>query len=115
MMNNNKCVFIACTLIVLIFTAGCQTTKRNGGQIQNYSVDANEAKWIRDGDPIQFEDQLWYPADGVESFLDSEMLLMGRYQEVEFFVDKVDVRPFERLYTKFDNNKFRFYEQRLSE
>ena len=72
---------------------------------------AMEAEWIRNGEPIEFEDELWYPADSIEIFLDSEVSLIGEYQGVQFFIDKVDVRPFERLYTKFGRNKFRFFEK----
>jgi hypothetical protein len=102
-------------LFSLVFVAGCQSTKGNTGNLQNYSFNSIEAEWIRNGHPIEFEDGLWYPADGVEGFLDSEMRLMGEYHGVPFFVDKVDVRPFDRLYTKFDKNKFRFFEKRSEE
>jgi len=102
-------------LMIALTTAGCQSTGANSGRVQSYSISSVEAEWIRNGEPIEFESGLWYPADGVESFLDSEMRLMGTHQGVEFFVDKVDVRPFNRLYTKFGKNKFRFFEKRISE
>ena len=73
-----------------------------------------EAEWILNGEPIQFEEELWYPIDGVESFLDSEMRLMGEYHNIQFFTDKVDIRPYDRLYTKFDKNKFRFFEKKIN-
>ena len=76
---------------------------------------AVEAEWIRNGEPIEFEEELWYPADSVEGFLDSEMMLVGTYRNVQFFIDKVDVRPYDRLYTKFSRNQFRFYEKRKEE
>jgi hypothetical protein len=96
-------------------TAGCQSTGGNSGRIQNYTLDSIEAEWIRNGEPIEFEGELWYPADGVEGFLDFEMRLMGKHKGVEFFIDKVDVRPFSRLYTKFGKNKFRFFEKEINE
>jgi len=103
-------------LCVIFTTVGCQNTSGgNAGRIKHYALSSIEAEWIRNGGPIEFEDELWYPADGVEGFLDSEMRLMGKYQGVEFFIDKVDVRPFGRMYTKFGKNKFRFYEKRISE
>lgn len=114
----NKIGFHTLTVIALFLLAagGCQST--NGGnsrRIKKYALSSIEAQWIRDGKPIEFENELWYPADGVEGFLDSEMRLMGKHQGVEFFIDKVDVRPFSRLYTKFGKNKFRFYEMKASE
>ena len=105
-------------MIVLVsgfFLTGCQTTGGNVGHLQSYPVTAVEAKWIRDGEPIEFEDQLWYPADSVEGFLDSEMALVGTYRDVHFFIDKIDVRPYDRLYTKFGRNQFRFFEKRKDE
>ena len=106
------------TLIVLLlffFAAGCQSTGGNVGHIHSYPMTAIEAEWIRNGEPIEFEGELWYPADNIEVFLDSEISLIGKYQGVQFFIDKVDVRPFDRLYTKFGRNKFRFFEKRKNE
>ncbi|MCK5013560.1 MAG: hypothetical protein KAS66_07055 [Candidatus Omnitrophica bacterium] len=107
------------SLLSLVFglwsVAGCQNAGGNVGQVHSYSIAAIEAKWIRDGEPADFEDELWYPVDNIEIFLDSEMSLSGEYQGVQLFTDKVDVRPFDRLYTKFGRNKFRIFEKRTSE
>lgn len=94
---------------------GCQTTGGNVGHVQSYSTMPIEAEWIRNGEPIIFEEEEWYPADSVEGFLDSEMMLVGVYRDVQFFIDKVDIRPFARLYTKFGRNQFRFFERRIIE
>lgn len=91
---------------------GCQNMQGNAGLIGPLPSRSLEAPWIRDGEPIEFENRLWYPADGTENFLDSEMLFVAEYRGVPVFVDKVDVRPYDRLYTKFDRNKFRFFEKR---
>ena len=100
-------------VFLLLMITGCQSTSGNTGNVHHsYSQGSVEAQWIRNGNPISFEDDLWYPADGVESFKSSEMLLMGDQHGTQFFVDKVDVRPFNRLYTRFDKNKFRFFEKR---
>jgi hypothetical protein len=71
---------------------------------------SSESEWIRNGEPIEFEGKAWHPQDGIESLQDSEVLLMGTYRDVRFFIDKLDVRPYDRLYTKFDTNKFRYFE-----
>ena len=89
----------------------CQRMGVNVGRMQSYAISPMESDWIRHGEPIKVENQLWYPADGVEGFLDSEMYLVGEHRGVQVFVDKVDVRPYDRLYTKFDRNKFRFFEK----
>ncbi|HQP09749.1 MAG TPA: hypothetical protein PKV41_00015 [Candidatus Omnitrophota bacterium] len=110
MRSINAAVFLSIVLFV-----GCQTTGGNVGQLQSYSTPAVEAEWIRSGEPIEFEEELWYPADSIEGFLDSEMMMVGAYRDVKFFVDKVDVRPYNRLYTKFGRNQFRFFERRDEE
>ena len=95
----------------LLFFSGCQTSTGNVGQVQSYVLAQAEADWIRNGEPIKFENELWYPQDGVESLLDLEVSSVGVYQGVQFFVDKTDVRPYNRLYTKFGRNLFRYYEK----
>ena len=112
-MKNNSAILMV--FLLFFFVAGCQSTGGNVGHIQSYPMTAIEAEWICNGEPIEFEDELWYPADDIEGFLDSEMSLVGEYQGVQFFIDKVDVRPYERLYTKFSRNKFRFFKKRKSE
>src|SRR3989338_11651950 len=92
--------------IILIFIVGlssmtaCTVSKKgNEGQVQSFDLPAKEATWIHNGEPIEFEGEKWYPQDGTETFLDSEMILLDTYRGVPFFADKVDVRPFHRLYT----------------
>ena len=102
-------------LAVTFFLTGCQTTGGNVGDLKSYPITSIEAEWIRNGDPIMFEEELWYPVDSVENFLDAEMMLAGTYKDVRFFIDKVDVRPYDRLYTKFGRNQFRFFEKRKKE
>jgi len=104
--------FLVCALFLVIFGTGCKTTQNDFGKKKSFPAGLQEAEWIRNGDPIKFENELWYPVDGVESFLDSEMRFAGEYQGIPFFTDKVDIRPYERLYTKFDRNKFRFFKKR---
>jgi hypothetical protein len=71
-----------------------------------------EAQWIRDGKPMEFEGELWYPKDGIETLLNSEVLLLTTYIGIPLFIDKIDVRPYNRLYTKFAPNKFRYFERK---
>lgn len=91
---------------------GCGNTTGNVGRMQNYAIANVEAAWIRKGEPIEFEKNQWYPADDIESLTDIEMYLLGEYRGVQFFVEKMDVRPYNRLYTKFGRNKFRFFEKK---
>ncbi len=96
------------SLLFIFFIFGCKT-QGNVGSLQSYTI-SEEPLWIRNGEPIEFEQQSWYPADGVESLLDSEVQLLGEYRGTQFFVEKIDVRPYNRLYTKFGRNKFRIFQ-----
>jgi len=90
---------------------GCSMTgTSNGGQMAIYATPSKEAEWIRNGEPIEFDGKQWYPQDGTENLLDSEVYLMGEYRGVEFFIEKIDVKPYDRLYTKFGPNRFRYFE-----
>ena len=71
-----------------------------------------EAEWIQNGQPVEFEGELWFPADAIENLLDSEVYQVGEYKGVQIFVEFADVRPYNRLYTKFAKNKFRFFEKK---
>ena len=72
----------------------------------------SEAEWIRNGEPVEFEGERWYPQDGIENLLDSEVYQVGEYRSVPVFVEMTDVKPYDRLYTKFSKNKFRFFEKK---
>ena len=98
-------------IFFLIMAAGCASRTGNVGQVQVYPTPKIEAEWIRSGQPIDFEDELWFPMDDVETLRDTEVTLVGKFQDVQIFIEKTDVRPFDRLYTKFDVNKYRFYER----
>lgn len=91
---------------------GCLAQSGNVGNVQSYNFPPVEARWIRDGQPIEFEGELWYPADGIETFLDSEVYYLGDYKGTQFFIEKLDVRPYERLYTKYSKNQFRYFVKR---
>ena len=99
---------------LIVSTIGCHSTQGNVGQVQSYAAFTTELEWIRNGEPIVFENEKWYPKDGTETMQDSEVMLLGEYRGVQFFIDKEDVRPYKRLYTKFGRNKFRYFEKQMS-
>ena len=99
------------SIMVFLFLTGCYGGG-NIGQLQIYKTPSMEAEWIRNGEPIEFEKELWYPVDDIDHLLDSEVIPVGDYREVQIFVEKVDVRPYERLYTKFGSNQFRYFEKK---
>lgn len=94
--------------LVLVSAISCQTTSTKSRQDIQYSK-PTEAAWIINGEPIEFEGQKWYPQDGIEVLTDEEVYLLGTYRDVMFFAEKIDVRPYERLYTKFSTNKYRYF------
>jgi len=104
-------------LFLLLFLAGslggCTTVNSdNGGVVQSYPYPVIEAGWIRNGEPVEFDGHKWYPANDYEVLQDSEVFQVAEYKGVQVFVEKIAVKPYERIYTKFDKNKFRYYERR---
>jgi len=71
-----------------------------------------ESAWIKEGQPIIFENQSWYPTEDIENLLDSEMDLLGQYNEVPFYIERSQIKPFNRVYTKFGNHQYRLFKQR---
>lgn len=70
-----------------------------------------EAQWIKEGEPIIFEEENWYPKDIIEVLLDEEMLQIYTYRDEQVYIEKIEVRPYNRLYTKFEENKYRLFEK----
>ncbi len=104
-----KIILLFC---VLSLTAGCAGLDGNRGDT-TYQFPVIEAEWIRNGEPLEYEGEFWYPQDNVDVLLDSEVMLLGKYRDVEFFAQTVDVRPYNRLYTKFGSNRFRSFENKV--
>jgi hypothetical protein len=96
-----------------VFLGGCASVNPgNVGQVQSYPTPAIEATWIRNGEPIEFSGDKWYPVNDYEALEDSEVYQVGEYKGVQIFVERIATKPYERIYTKFDKNKFRYYERR---
>lgn len=108
--------YLFCGLMgcLIVLCSACQTTTGNSGRIQTYSVNTKEADWIRNGEALTFENEQWYPADDIEVLTDSEVYPLGEQQGTQFFAVKTDVRPYNRLYTKFSPNQFRYFLKRKS-
>ena len=106
---NSQVVLITVMWILVFSTVGCNHVKGNVGNMPKYGFMATEPEWIRNGDPLEHEGEFWYPQDTYDTLLDQEMFLLGRYKGTEYFIDKIDVKPYNRLYTKFGHNKFRVY------
>ncbi len=100
---------------LLFSMAGCINTPKNIGDMKSFPIPVVESDWIRNGEPIVFEDESWFPIDDTESLADAEVYLMGEYNDVQFFVEKEDVRPYSRIYTKYGRNKFRTFEKKAAD
>jgi hypothetical protein len=92
--------------------SGCQFPKSGVDPLALTGAPLTEAAWIRNGEPIQFEGENWYPMDEVENLLENEVIQVGVYREVPFYLDRADVKPFDRVYTRFLKNRFRAYEKK---
>jgi len=101
-------------ILMALFFVGCGETAQRKSKPVNFDFPEIEADWIRNGEPIEFEGEGWYPRDAIEVLSDADVFFLGRDKGVEFFVEKIDVRPYDRLYTKFGNNKFRIYKKHRS-
>lgn len=112
-MDTSKNIFITLNLILCLFAiAGCQSSSSgNAGQMQSYSFSNTEPDWIKVGEPIVFEKEQWFPKDNIEILTDGEMIMSGEYRGAQYFIEKQDVRPYQRLYTKFGRNQFRVFEK----
>ena len=109
-MGNKK--FYVLMIAGFLLTGCLGAGQGNLGRVQIYKVPVVEAEWIRNGEPIEFEKEMWYPADGVENLLDPDVVQVQEYRGVEVFIEKIDVRPYDRLYTKFGSNQFRYFEKK---
>jgi len=109
----NKFGIAGVMLVSAVLFGGCSSLNSgNDGQIQSYPFPVIEAAWIRNGDPVEYDGSKWYPVNDYEVLQDSEVYQITEYKGVQVFVEKIAVKPYPRIYTKFDKNKFRYFERR---
>jgi len=94
-----------------LLVSGCVLSQGGPERSLTSSYPLTEPQWVRDGQPIEFEGALWYPTDNVEGLLDTEVYQVGEYKSVPCYLDKMDVKPFDRLYTRFAKNHYRAFEK----
>jgi len=112
-MTINRGVLLAGLLTLTGLWGGCASMNpNNDGQVQSYPPPVIEAGWIRNGDPIVYDGNKWYPINDYEVLRDAEVYQVTEYKGVQVFVEKIATKPYERIYTKFDKNKFRYFERR---
>ena len=113
MNKQRKLLGLGLRLALSVILGGCASVNSgNDGQVQSYPSPAVEAGWIRNGEPIEFGGDKWYPVNDFEALVDSDVYKIGEYKGVQVFVEKIAAKPYERIYTKFEKNKFRYYERR---
>lgn len=108
-------IILGLCLLLLTSISCVQQERGNKGQLQSYPAPVIESGWIRNGEPIVYEGNKWYPQRDVENLMDTEVYQIGEYQNVQIFVDKLDIKPYQRIYTKFAKNKFRYYLRRKND
>ncbi len=111
----SNCLKIVFVFIVMINLVGCSASTYKRRKPRSYMIPEVESEWILIGSPISFEEELWYPEDDIDILSDDEVYLLGEYNDTEFFVAKIDVRPYNRIYTKFEKNKFRVFEKKAND
>lgn len=97
--------------VLSLLTGGCASVPEGGRAWVSHNI-PTEAEWIRNGQPLEFEGEQWYPMDDIENLLDSEVYDIGEYKGAKIFVEQADVRPFNRLYIRFAKNKYRLFGKR---
>ncbi len=107
-----RAFFVFGLIFSVAFLSGCQSTVGQPKPVIKQSSKLGEALWIIEGQPIDFEGTQWFPKDGIETFTESEVRQIGIYEGVIIFVDKIDIKPYDRLYTKFDKYHYRYFEKR---
>lgn len=108
-MHTRSNILICGLLIMFFILSGCVNLGVKVAEV--YPAPQIEADWIRNAEPLEFENELWVPVDDVENLLDEEMLSIGTFRNVGFFVEKEDIKPYARLYTKFGRHKYRVFER----
>ena len=113
-MTRKHAAFLLSLLFIFTgFLGGCASINSgNSGQVQSYPAPAIESEWIRNGEPIEYDGSKWYPVNDYEVLQDSEVYQIMEYKGVQVFVEKIATKPYDRIYTKFDKNKFRYFERR---
>ena len=100
----NNLLFILLLLSIISFN--CANLNR-----YNPADTIVESQWIRNGEPIIFEEEAWYPKDVIENLRDEEMLQIFTYNGENVYIEKIEVRPYNRLYTKFGKYQYRLFEE----
>ena len=103
--------FLACVLMGLVCSSCSTADKGNDGLLQSYAAPVIEAAWIRNGEPVVLDKEQWFPVRDTESLLDPDVYQIGEYKGVQIFVEKTDIKPYERIYTKFAKGKYRYFER----
>lgn len=103
-MGNIRFFIIFILLFFISSLLGCvagSSSRRYG----DYAM--KEADWIKEGRPLINKNNKWYPTEYIENHLDSEMEYVGEFQQVSFYVERRQIKPYNRIYTKFEYHKYR--------
>lgn len=93
-------------LFLAVALSGCIAGSAGRRNI-DYAI--KEAGWIKEGKPIIHDDKSWYATEYIENHLDNEMEYVGEFQSVPFYVERRQIKPYNRIYTKFDYHKYRVF------
>ncbi len=97
-------------ILVILVSAGCMRPPQSVNTLAEASLPLTEPVWVHNGEPIEMEGGVWFPTREVERFMDSEMFLIGKIRDTNVYVERTDVKPYARLYTRFDQGRYRAFE-----
>ena len=106
-----KKMHVLVLFVIMGSLAGCVVPQPRGDQGINISAGLDEPAWVRNAEPLSFEEEDWFPTDEVESLLENEIFQVGVCRGLPVYIEKTDVRPFERLYTRFAKNRYRAFQR----
>jgi len=93
-------------VVGMVLISGC------GGGAPVETIAYVEPDWVREGEPVILQEVKWYPLDVIEHFEYREMVYVDEYKGQKVFVEKRDVKPYDRLYMKIDPLTFRAFKQK---
>ena len=68
-----------------------------------------EARWITEGESLQYEGNNWLPQRRFEVFAPKDLLKVAEYRGVPVYAEKVDIKPYRALYTKMGEYEYRLF------
>ena len=100
---------LLCAAVLFLAGTGCGLSPKTGVEDVGYPL--MEPEWIRNGETVEFDNEMWYPTREVENLLEYEVYPLVELKGVQFYIERTDIKPFQRLYTYFAKDRYRAFEK----